>query len=232
MVKADRLTAHQVMRRRAQDRFFDRGRGMDGVAAVAAKLPEMHGAALELMRGRRSSPVAVYLLLLSDAKTLDLTSEAALAFRTRFNGYYGVRRNASWRETFYRSFESMKSGPCDHVALFEDCLRDIWRATGRVEASFASKAVATIHPPSPVIDKILRDRLDELAVPPPFGGGLDEAIEYFRWLNDFITHLARTPEAAEWFANFDRAFGGVPGASEIHHHKKLDFLIWAARGLD
>ncbi len=202
---------------------------MEGVSSVAAKLPQMHEAALHLMEERRPSPIATYLSILSDAQRYDLTSDAALATRTRFNGYYGVRRNAMWRQAFYERFQAMKSDRRPPSALFENLLQEMFAVTGRVEASFASKALATLRPSSPVIDKILRDRLTELVWTPAFGGGIAEAVGYFRWLTEFMDDLSETSEAEAWSKAFDHAFRSVPGSSRIHLNKKLDFLIWAAR---
>jgi hypothetical protein len=202
---------------------------MEDVSKVAAKLPQMHEAALQLMERRRPSPIATYLSILSDAQRFDLTSDSALATRTKFNGYYGVRRNAAWRQAFYERFEEMKSDRRPPTVLFKNLLQEMFGVTGRVEASFASKALATLRPSSPVIDKILRDRLTELVRTPPFGGGIVEAVAYFRWLTEFMDGLSQTPEAEAWSKAFDHTFRSVPGSSGIHLNKKLDFLIWAAR---
>src|SRR5687767_5019275 len=60
-------------------------------------------------------------------------------FQTRFNGFYRVRRNADWRSQFYALLEREKSAK----RPFPVVLRALSKATGRVEASFASKLVAT-----------------------------------------------------------------------------------------
>lgn len=201
----------------------------EAVQATAAILPSLHASALALMTTRRPSPVAVYLELLAGARASDLTTTAALGFRTRFNGYYGVRRNAAWREIFYRGFEAMKRCDATPSDLFETGLRSLRDQTGRVEASFVSKAVATLRPESPVIDKVLRDRFAALVSAPAFGGGLADALAYHAWLSAVMGGLVAAPQARAWFAVYNAAFADVPGAAEVHAIKKLDFLIWGGR---
>lgn len=203
----------------------------EAITRTARVLPQLHAAALALMRGRKSSPVEVYLRLLEGAAAGDLRAEAAAPLRRRFNGFYGVRRNAAWRETFYDAFEAMKGRQATPAVLFEEALRSLKATTGRVEASFVSKAVATLHPQSPVIDKVLRDRFAGLVAAPPFGRGLDDALDYYAWLEAVMTGLTQTPQALAWFAVYDDAFAGVAGAATTHAVKKLDFLLWGSRSV-
>ena len=72
-------------------------------------------------------------------------------FQRLFNGFYRVRRNAQWQRTFYTLLEDQKT----RRASFLEVLRGLHAGTGRVEASFASKLVATVDPDQPVIDAIV-----------------------------------------------------------------------------
>jgi hypothetical protein len=156
-----------------------------------------------------------------------VASEAAATFQRRFNGYYGVRRNAAWRAVFYGIFEAMKSAPQDRRARFQQVLGALHEATGRVEASFASKLVALLDPGAPIIDSLVRRFLAAYATAPPFGGGLAEADSYYAWLDRVITAVSAHEAAAAWSRTFDHAFVDTPSACELHLAKKLDFLIWA-----
>lgn len=71
-------------------------------------------------------------------------------FQKKFGGFYRVRRNAQWRGAFSGILERAKTSPL----TFGHALRRIHEATGRVEASFASKLVA-IDPDQPVIDSLV-----------------------------------------------------------------------------
>ena len=57
-----------------------------------------------------------------------------------FNGFYRVRRNETWRDAFYALFQRVR----DARPTFEDILTALYDKTGRVEASFASKMLATL----------------------------------------------------------------------------------------
>ncbi len=72
-------------------------------------------------------------------------------FQTRFNGFYKVRRKAHWRLHYYELMEAMK---CRGVT-FAQALRVLRQRTDRIEASFASKLVATLNPNRPVVDKFV-----------------------------------------------------------------------------
>lgn len=197
------------------------------VRGIARDLPRLTDTALDLICRRRPSPLEIYLSLSQGATELDLTSAAAVDFQRRFNGFYGVRRNAAWRDAFYRIFEAAKELPLSPSELFRRSLLELEQETGRVEASFVSKLVATLRPEAPVIDSVIRGYLASRTNGPQFGGGAAAAVEYFEWLATLFTALTRTPEVSAWCNQFDASFEEVGGAASIHPIKKLDFLIWA-----
>jgi hypothetical protein len=197
------------------------------VRTVAQDLPRLAETALDLIRRRRPSPLRIYLSLAREAAELELTSGAAVDFQRRFNGFYGVRRNAAWRSAFYRIFEAAKGLEAPPSDLFRQSLLELERVTGRVEASFVSKLVATLRPEAPVIDSVIRGYLGSRTNGPQFGGGAGVAVDYFEWLASLFTALTCTPEVSAWCDQFDAAFEEIPGAASIHPVKKLDFLIWA-----
>lgn len=209
----------------------DAPRGQE-IALFAATLPRLHVAALQLIQGRKTSPVGVCVELARSVGIIDLTAEAGQDFRRRFNGFYGVRRNAAWREAFYSVFEALKAETGSADILFDRMLAEVSDRTGRTEASFVSKAVAVLRPESPIIDSVVRARLAERISAPPFGGGLENTSAYYRWLFGVFEGLGRTKEAGAWSAVFDEAFADVPGAASLHIHRKLDFLIWGGRSVD
>lgn len=194
---------------------------------LAAALPSFTPRALELLARRRPNPLEVYLDLKVGAESLDVSAPEAAAFQRSFNGFYGVRRNATWRSQFYTIFEAAKDWGDDHQIVFRRALDALYALTGRVEASFVSKLVATLHPSAPVIDKLIRDFLAARVEAPPFGGGTHEAVAYYDWLTAVMTSLSRTPEARAWHDTFDAASAGIRGAAAIDPVKKLDLLIWA-----
>ena len=80
-------------------------------------------------------------------------------YQRRFVGFYRVRRDARWRDAFFQMLQSCKSQPL----TIEAVLHRLHEATGQVEASFASKLVATINPNLPVIDSVVLRNLGHQA---------------------------------------------------------------------
>lgn len=195
------------------------------LARLADALPPLTPAALRLLGDRAPNPLTTYAAILADAHRLDVSGLDATDLRRRFNGFYGVRRNAAWRARFYEVFEAAKGGGEDPVEIFERALAQMAASTGRVEASFVSKLVATLRPSAPVIDSIVRAFLNRHVEAPPFGGA-GAAVIYYRWLCEVMTSLSETSQARAWSPAFEAAFpaevAGVP-----HPVKRLDFLIWA-----
>ena len=196
-------------------------------ASPIAALPDLTPRALATLTGRSPCPVKTYRAIAAAIASVDLRSECAEPVRRKFNAYYGVRRNAAWREAFYARFEAAKQSPLTGVDLFADIVRGIEADTGRVEASFISKLVATLDPERPIIDSVVRRWLAPLTLAPPFHGSIDAVIIYYQGLNEIMTDLALTPQARAWSAAFDAAFPTPRGQSAIPAMKRLDFLIWA-----
>ena len=195
--------------------------------SIAEALPALHRRALETMTSRSPCPVATYILIRRSVTSSDLLDERAESVRRRFNAYYGVRRNADWRSLFYARFQAAKASPLKSQALFEDVLTGLHTDTARVEASFASKLVATLRPDSPIIDSVVRGWLTRHLTPPPFGGGAPAAIAYYRWLENVMGEAAASPQAQDWAHAFASAFPLAPGDEAVSAMKQLDFLIWA-----
>jgi hypothetical protein len=194
---------------------------------IAERLLELEQPALRRLTGRRPDPVQTYRGLLDELAVVDLTGPGGAAFRTRFNGYYGVRRNEAWRDGFYRSFEWAKRSGLSPAGLFATLLERLHAETARVEASFISKLVATLHPEQPVIDSIvtafLRPHLQVL----PINKDLQRAVQLYKAQFEFMDALTPTPEAQRWFALFDVSIASDVSTGAISPMKKLDFLIWA-----
>lgn len=194
---------------------------------ITDALPDLYQKALVTMRSRSPCPVETYILIRKTIPEVDLTGEGAEPVRRRFNAYYGVRRNASWRSIFYDRFENAKLSSLNSSDLFEQTLMLIHEATGRVEASFVSKLVATLRPETPIIDSVLRGWLSKYTDSPAFGGSVATAHAYYQWLSDVMRNIATSQQAQEWFELFDDAFPGNGHGETVSTTKKLDFLIWA-----
>lgn len=80
--------------------------------------------------------LAKYLALQSALRHTNVSTDRD--FQRAFNGFYRVRRGKAWQDAFYRALERQKSAPEEFAVV----LRKLHGATARLEASFASKAVA------------------------------------------------------------------------------------------
>jgi hypothetical protein len=76
-------------------------------------------------------------------------------FQRKFNGSYRIRRNAEWQESYYE----LLAGKLSTGIKFKGALNFMLYTTGRFEASFMSKLVATIHPMKPVIDSMVLENV-------------------------------------------------------------------------
>ncbi|QUD90976.1 hypothetical protein [Phenylobacterium montanum] len=190
-------------------------------------MPGLEAKALETLRKRAPCPVATYRTILRSIAADDLESEGAEPTRRRFNAYYGVRRNAAWRMSFYARFEAAKHSTRSASELFEDVVEGIRADTGRIEASFASKLVATLRPNSPVIDSVVRAWLSLHTEPPRFASQTATVVTYYRWLEAVMLETAASAGARRWSAAFEEAFPSPAGEHAISDLKRLDFLIWA-----
>lgn len=143
-------------------------------------------------------------------------------FQRRFNAFYRVRRNEAWRDAFYELFEREKSDR----RPFSDVLRALYDTTGRTEASFTSKLVASVDPDLPVIDAFV---LKNLGLRLPYSRGIEERLIRLTQLHDHIrslysdyvdSHIGR-----RLVATFEYAYPG----SGLTPVKMLDLVLWQAR---
>lgn len=199
---------------------------MVATARLAAGLAGLRPKALQTLQSRAPCPVATYRAILSEVASCDLENTLAEPTRRKFNAYYGVRRNAAWRSTFYARFEAAKGSTVGSRELFAEVVGDIFDTTGRVEASFASKLVATLRPDSPIVDSVLRGWLSRHLDAPRFGGGVAAAVDYYVWLAEVMVELAASSQALAWIEVFQEAFPPAVREAPVAAMKQLDFLIW------
>jgi hypothetical protein len=142
-------------------------------------------------------------------------------FQTCFNGFYRVRRGLSWRTDYFALMESVKVTGID----FPDALKEINRRTGRIEASFASKLVATLDPSQPVVDRFV---LENFELKLPRWGLLDresKTLEVYRGLCDVYRDFIEGPTGTMIRELFERRYPRS-GVSEL---KKIDLVLWQIR---
>lgn len=162
-----------------------------------------------------------YQVIMSKAQQVDVSADAA--FQQSFNGYYRIRRNAPWRESYYRLFEHLKHA---EQVTFDGILDALYAQTGNVEASFSSKMLATLRPEMPIWDQYVVRNLG-LKVPSATDPQrLDQVKALYaslvRWYEEFLT----TDNAKVCLNKFDEMLPDYTWVSDV---KKIDSYLWSIR---
>lgn len=155
-------------------------RGLLQCSTLDVTVIRLDDSAVALALPRVAGGLEKYCWLQAALETRDVARDRE--FQTRFNAFYRVRRNATWRAGFYDLLQREKS----HRRPFSDVLRALHVKTGRTEASFASKLVASVNPELPVIDAFV---LRNLGVRLPRAGVIESRLERVVQLYDQIQRL-------------------------------------------
>lgn len=145
-----------------------------------------------------------------------------LIFQKKFNGFYKVRRDAKWRESFYDIFENSRDSSCTD---FKTVLEQIYERTNRVEASFTSKLIATINPNLPVLDKFV---LDNTNLKLPYNGAknrLNKIVKIYSELIEKFDHFKKTENGKYLVLKFQKEFPNY----KITETKMIDLVLWQSR---
>ena len=139
----------------------------------------------------------------------------------RLQRVFKVRRSADWRKVFYGELERSKLTGAE----FEPVLRRLYKGTGFVEASFASKLVAAIDPDKPILDsRVLAYfglRIEGASAEQRLSAAIQAYDFVCKWYDAYLGGF----EAAENVKLFDSLF---PGYEWISDAKKIDFYLWSS----
>ena len=140
-------------------------------------------------------------------------------FQRTFNHFYKVRRNETWRLTFYKLFEECKNKP---ELSFNKIITDLYQSTGNVEASFSSKMLATINPNMPIWDANIMKYFDYKLTGNNNEERVHNAIRIYDALIKEYAELLAMNDAKECISIFDSIMPSYRWLSSI---KKIDYLI-------
>ena len=176
-----------------------------------------------LKTSRNRNGLKRYCRLQESLSRVDVRSDRD--FQRAFRSFYRVMRGNEWCEPFFSILEREKNNP---APSFREALDEIHYRTGRVEASFSSKLVATIDANRPVWD---RHVLANLGLRPPYSGmdtrrRLDRCSELYSKIRKWTSAAIRQDSFAEWRRRFDGAFPQFKHFTDI---KKLDLFLWQSR---
>ena len=140
-------------------------------------------------------------------------------FRKSYNDFYKMRqRSKEYYDIYFKYLEQQKN---NLFITFEDILMYIYKNTGRCEASFSSKLLATINPNKAVWD---RNVLSNLYIKVPYNNRIGKIIGTYDKLNGWYEHFLATQNAHDIIKLFDNLF---PQYSTITDIKKVDLAIWS-----
>jgi hypothetical protein len=160
-----------------------------------------------------------YLWLQRSVLRRDVSVDAE--FQRKFDGFYRVRRPLEWRREFFLLMEHSKSKPIE----FADALRAIAATTGRTEASFASKLVATLDPSKPVVDKFV---LVNFGLRLPTVGKSDRndrVVDLYKLLCRKYEEMLRSDAGILMVQMFDKRYLHT----DLTPLKKVDLILWQLR---
>lgn len=160
-----------------------------------------------------------YVWLQANRDSSDLRSNSL--FRRRFNHFYRVRRKKEWQDQFDELLESLKG----ETVCVPDVFDALYRATGRYEASFASKLLATLDPHMPIIDSVVLKNL-QLRLP---AASSKDRVNRIHQLHSSLLSCCRDYLATEDGKYLVKRFRETYVATEVSDIKMLDLVVWQTR---
>jgi hypothetical protein len=183
-------------------------------------LVRLDKAAIDQALPRVAVGLRKYCALQAALATTDVAQDRG--YQTAFNAFYRVRRGAAWRSAFFALLQQEKS----RRQPFAKVLRALHSATGRVEASFASKLAATVDPDKPVIDSFILKNVG-LRLPPP--GAVEVRLAKVEKLHERLgSEYAEFLDAETGRYLVERFEASYPGRS-VTLVKMLDLVLWQTR---
>ena len=179
----------------------------------------------------KMSGLETYKYIMDNFKSIDLSGDDdnAKEFRTKYRGYYRVRRNDDWSKLYFGFFENNKNNnDITFNQIIDYCYNNMKTNKGAknpVEASFSSKMLATINPEKPILDSRVLENMG-LTIPVYLKSDkkLERAKAVYEIIDDRYKAYSRTPESDTVVSIFNEMF---PDYTELTKTKKIDFFLWA-----
>ena len=151
-------------------------------------------------------------------------------YQKNFNNFYRITpfRNQKWQKEFYKLLETSKR---NKNIVFGDILNTLYKKTSSIEASFASKAVATINPRLPVIDSVVLRNLRKqgnIMMRLPYyheNNRINKIKKLHKEMRRLFNVFLRTKNGKYLVKRFREEYTGV----NITKIKMLDLILWQTR---
>lgn len=143
-------------------------------------------------------------------------------FQRLFNGFYRVRqRDEKFYQTYYQFMEKHKK----FGTTFEKTLKHLHTELNRIEDSFASKLLATIHPDMPIWDELVLDNLKLKKSQQNSKNRFEDAILLYTQIHNWYRDYVKSPAGKQIIRLFDETYPGS-GISDV---KKVNFVLCQIR---
>jgi len=153
-------------------------------------------------------------------------------YQRKFTGFYKIRRDKAWLEKFYDLLQVKKKFKNTTFSLMLFILFARFYKNGKllkkIEASFASKFVATINPHLPIIDKYVLKNIG-LRLPASYEGTklqrLNKTIVLYEEISKIYSEFLASKDGKYLIAQFKKKYPN----KKISKVKMLDFVLWQIR---
>lgn len=161
-----------------------------------------------------------YIYIIRELKKVDVSTD--VKYQRKFNYFYKVRRNKSWRKNYYKFLQDNKAN--DNLT-FEKIIRHLYNETGNVEASFSSKLLATIKPEMPIWDQYVVKNININLLGKTKEEQIQNAVDLYNKMIEEYNNLLKREEVKKCIKNIKN----IIEEYEINDIKILDFILWSIR---
>jgi hypothetical protein len=141
--------------------------------------------------------------------------------RRSYNGFYRVRRGQPWQSAYFELMHQTQK----YGYGFSEVLTDLHRTTGRYEASFASKLLATLDTSQPVIDSVVLKNLGCKLPTATSTRRLQGIVALHSDLKQNVRSFLSSVEGRDLVAQFKASFPHHAVSDE----KAVDLVLWQMR---
>jgi hypothetical protein len=141
--------------------------------------------------------------------------------RRSYNGFYRVRRGQPWQSIYFNVMHQAQI----NTYGFSQVLRALHQSTGRYEASFASKLVATLDTTQPVIDSVVLKNLGCKLAAANTPNRMQAIESLHRDLQQNVQSFLALIEGQILVSAFKAAYP----AFSISEEKMVDLVLWQMR---